>query len=332
VTVILPTYNRSAFLPAAFESIARQTFEDWNLVVVDDGSTDDTRAVVADHTRPFGDRVQYIYQRNQGAYAARNRGLDVALGEYVAFFDSDDIWLPHHLVRCVTALRKNPDIDWVFGACQLIDLATGTVLEPNTFYVAGQPRPFLALRTRRSGDLRVITDPAALECQLSHGLYCGLQNSVIKRTVFAGKRFNDTSRVVDDELFVIRALAAGRRFAYFMEPHVLYNVHSENSSGSAVGWSAEKQVAIFRELTDGLEQLRSELTLTSREHRALLKRLGHEYFWRLGYVGFWQAGRRREALAMFKRGLAAWPWQPAAWKTYLLARLRVAAQPADVRT
>jgi glycosyltransferase involved in cell wall biosynthesis len=326
VTVILPTYNRAQFLPGAFESVSRQSFSDWDLVVVDDGSTDNTREVIREFERSGGARIRHVCQKNGGAYSARNRGLDEATGKYVAFFDSDDLWLPHHLDRCVTALEKNPEVDWVFGACRQVDLASGTTLDPSTFYVGGRPRPFLNLRTRSSDGLRIITDAGVLECQILHGLYCGLQNSVMTRRVFNERRFNEQSRVVDDEMFVIRALAAGVRFAYFLEPHVIYQVHGGNSSASATGLSAERHIAIFREMTVGLEQLLSELLLTARERRALLKRLGREYFWHLGYGGYWQAGRRVEALDMFKKGLAAWPWNPAAWKTYLLARLKVAAQ------
>ena len=325
VTVVLPTYNRAAFLPDAFDSLATQTFTDWELVIVDDGSTDATRAIVGEYVRSHGS-TRYVYQENRGAYAARNRGVDESTGKYIAFFDSDDLWLPHHLERCVAALEAHSEIDWVFGACRQIDRATGIELDANTLYLGGQPRPFVSLEARVSEGLHLITDSAVLECQILHGLYCGLQNSVMKRQLFDGRRFNDRFRVVEDELFVIRVLAAGARFAYFLEPHVIYQVHSDNSSASAHASSLAKHVAIYSELTVGIEQLLSELSLSPRERRALLKRLGREYFWHLGFVGFWQAGRKLEALDMYRRGLAAWPWHPGAWKTYLLARLRVALQ------
>jgi glycosyltransferase involved in cell wall biosynthesis len=325
VTVVLPTYNRAAFLPGAFASLAGQTFKDWDLIIVDDGSTDSTRDLVDEYVRSHS-RTRYVHQENRGAYAARNRGVDEATGRYVAFFDSDDLWLPHHLERCVAALDAHSEIDCVFGACRQIDLATGTVLDANTSYLGGRPRPFVGLKAKANGGLHIITDPAVLECQILHGLYCGLQNSVMKRQLFDERRFNDRFRVVEDELFIIRLLAAGARFAYFLEPHVIYQVHSDNSSASATASSLAKHVEIYSELTVGIEQLLSELSLNPRARRALLKRLGREYFWHLGYVGFWQAGRRLEALDMYRRGLSAWPWQVGPWKTYVLARLRVAFQ------
>jgi glycosyltransferase involved in cell wall biosynthesis len=325
VTVVLPTFNRAAFLPGAFASLQDQTFTDWELVIVDDGSTDSTRELVDEYVKSH-EHTRYVYQPNRGAYAARNRGVDEATGKYVAFFDSDDLWLPHHLTQCVAALEAHTEIDWVFGACRQIDQSTGAVIDPNTSYLGGQPRPFVHLKADIDGGLHIITDADVLECQILHGLYCGLQNSVIKRQLFDGRRFNEQFRVVEDELFVIRVLAAGARFAYFLEPHVIYQVHSDNSSASATTSSLAKHVDIYSELTTGIEQLLSELSLSGRARRGLLKRLGREYFWHLGYVGYWEAGRRAEAIGMYKRGLAAWPWNPRAWKTYALAKLRVALQ------
>ena len=83
VSIILPSYNRAKFLPQAFASIKAQQFTDWELIVVDDGSTDNTRELVEELTRDWSQPARYVYQENQGAYGARNTGLDLAGGEYV---------------------------------------------------------------------------------------------------------------------------------------------------------------------------------------------------------------------------------------------------------
>ena len=95
VSVIIPTYNRAHLVGEAIESVLNQDIEDCSLeiIVVDDGSVDDTRTVVAQ----FGQDVRYVYQENQGVGAARNRGLEEASGEWLAFLDSDDLWLPDKL-------------------------------------------------------------------------------------------------------------------------------------------------------------------------------------------------------------------------------------------
>src|SRR5438552_17827230 len=88
VGIILPTYNRAKFLPQAFAAIQNQQFQDWELIVVDDGSTDNTRELVTELSRGWPQPVRYVYQENQGAYAARNTGLGLAISEHVAFYDS----------------------------------------------------------------------------------------------------------------------------------------------------------------------------------------------------------------------------------------------------
>jgi glycosyltransferase involved in cell wall biosynthesis len=93
VSVIIPTYNRASFVTEAIDSVLSQTFLDYELIVVDDGSTDNTKDVLL----PYGERIRYINQPNSGVGAARNAGVRCAIGEWLAFLDSDDIWLPEYL-------------------------------------------------------------------------------------------------------------------------------------------------------------------------------------------------------------------------------------------
>src|SRR5262245_35090882 len=101
VSIILPTYNRAKFLAQAFASIKSQRFGDWELLIVDDGGTDETPELAAAFKTSVPQPVRYVCQDNQGAYGARNTGLAQASGKYIAFFDSDDSWLSHHLDDCV---------------------------------------------------------------------------------------------------------------------------------------------------------------------------------------------------------------------------------------
>lgn len=104
VTVVIPTYNRSAIVGCAIESALRQTYPHLECVVVDDGSSDDTRAVV----ESYGPRVRYFYQENAGVTAARNHAMRRARGEFLAYLDSDDLWRPWRIESQVAALRRHP--------------------------------------------------------------------------------------------------------------------------------------------------------------------------------------------------------------------------------
>lgn len=105
VSIIIPTYNRAGFIPAAVESVFAQTYKNVEIVVVDDGSTDDTPSKLEE----YGGRIRVVRQANRGPAAARNRGIKVAGGEIIAFLDSDDLWLPSKLERQVALLTAGGD-------------------------------------------------------------------------------------------------------------------------------------------------------------------------------------------------------------------------------
>ncbi|MDH3458603.1 MAG: glycosyltransferase [Gemmatimonadota bacterium] len=119
VSIILPTYNRWPFLNYAIQSVIAQTFSAWELIVVDDGSTDATPAFLAD----LGDeRIQIMTLEHCGNPAlVRNRGIEAARGKYVAFLDSDDEWTPQKLCVQITAMERHPDCQWSYTAVTLID-------------------------------------------------------------------------------------------------------------------------------------------------------------------------------------------------------------------
>ena len=111
VSVIVPTYNRRETIQAAIASVQRQTFPDWELIVVDDGSTDGTADMIAGSDP----RLVLMHQQNQGVNGARNVGMLRARGRYIAFLDSDDEWLPHHLELSMAFFRAFPGEDFLSG-------------------------------------------------------------------------------------------------------------------------------------------------------------------------------------------------------------------------
>ncbi len=105
VSVVIPTYNRAAFLEEAIESVLSQDYEDYELIVVDDGSTDGTGDMVG----RFAGRMTFIRQDNRGVSCARNSGIEISTGEYIALLDSDDMWLPDKLSSQIDFFTRNPD-------------------------------------------------------------------------------------------------------------------------------------------------------------------------------------------------------------------------------
>jgi len=111
ISVVIPTYNSAAYIGRAIRSVQGQTYPAHEIIVVDDGSTDETEAVVS----VFGEVVRYIRQSNAGAASARNKGIHGAEGEWIAFLDADDEWLPTKLQRQVELLERHPELAWVYA-------------------------------------------------------------------------------------------------------------------------------------------------------------------------------------------------------------------------
>jgi len=111
ISIIIPTYNRLGYLREALDSVARQTFQNFEVIVVDDGSTEDIAAGVANH--PACPTV--VRQQNEGPAAARNHGIKKAAADIVAFLDSDDLWHPTKLERFIRALESDPDTRIYYG-------------------------------------------------------------------------------------------------------------------------------------------------------------------------------------------------------------------------
>ncbi len=116
-SIITPTYNRADMLGQAIQSVLDQDFTDWELIVVDDGSRDHTSEIVAGFADP---RIRYIYQENKGLPGARNTGIRQARGQYIAFLDSDDLFLSHKLVEETEILDGRPDLGLV--ACGYLEV------------------------------------------------------------------------------------------------------------------------------------------------------------------------------------------------------------------
>jgi glycosyltransferase involved in cell wall biosynthesis len=106
VSVVIPTFNRIERLERALQSVLAQTYRVSEIIVVDDGSSDGTQAMIQDR---FGDQVRYFYQGNRGVSCARNSGIRRSTGDWIAFLDSDDEWLPEKLQTQINALKNNPD-------------------------------------------------------------------------------------------------------------------------------------------------------------------------------------------------------------------------------
>ena len=223
ISIVLATYNRAMLLPKAIASVQAQTFADWELIVVDDGSVDETRAVVQEIQRQ-DPRVRYVRQDNQGGAAARNTGIRHAQGECVAFQDDDDQWNPEKLSRQHALMAAHPEYGWLYGFMHIENRATG----------------------ERSVHGRVVTTYR----ELFRGYFVGPQTVLIRRACFDRVGFFQEARVLwgaeDLELFM--RLAKSYPFGCLQEPLVTRFLDEEQHSLSRQAKYLEAAVKIYEHL------------------------------------------------------------------------------------
>ncbi len=286
VSVIVPTYNRARWLPEAVTSVLRQTHAPLEVLIVDDGSTDDTEAVCASFAAP----VRYIRQANAGVSAARNHGVREARGEWIAFLDSDDVWLPAKLEIQLAALRAFPGAEWSVTGCEVVDLEGQPVPQPQGFERAF---PIFAELGASADDVFsrafACTD---IECaDASHRVYSGdpfqllfrgnfaLPSSVmVRREVFdAIGGFDETLRLAE-ETECFHRLAARSCVAVVMSPLVRYRVGGQGSLTSSTNTTRLIRNALTS--LDRAARLRPELSPSEQRayeagRQSLLLRLAY---------------------------------------------------------
>lgn len=207
VSVIIPTYNSGRYLTDAVDSVLAQTYKDFEVLVIDDGSTDDTGTVMGRYRSP----VRYISQQNGGVSAARNRGIEESRGRYIAFLDADDVWYPQKLERQVAALEEHTDCRACYSAFTVAD---------------SDLVPIGMSRDRRRGP--------ALEDLLTRGNSVGTPSSVLcERSLFviAGEFDPSLSQCADWDMWI--RFAANTNLLYLDEPLVAYRQHPDSMSRSA---------------------------------------------------------------------------------------------------
>jgi glycosyltransferase involved in cell wall biosynthesis len=138
VSIIIPTYNHQIYIGGAIQSVLEQSYQNFEVIVVDDGSQDNTKEVVA----KFGNRVKYIWQKNKGLSGARNTGIKNATGKYISLLDSDDLYEPDFLKTLIGILDNNPQLDAVYCSAHAVDKnnqslpqVIGKSLPPDRFHM-----------------------------------------------------------------------------------------------------------------------------------------------------------------------------------------------------
>lgn len=209
VSVVICAYNAAPFIAETLESVFAQTSQDYEIIVVNDGSTDETDQVIA----PYLDRLTYLKQPNSGPGAARNTAFKYARGRYIALLDSDDQWLPHYLETMLEKMRAEPEID---------------VLYPNAFLFGTAQ-----WEGKLFQDICPSTTPVTLEKFLTRECNVFI-SAVFKHEILDEVGwFDESLRGSEDFDLWLRMLQHGYRFDFLPEPLARYRKRADSLSSSS---------------------------------------------------------------------------------------------------
>ncbi len=224
VSVVIPTFNRANFLSKAIESILNQKYPGLEVIIVDDGSSDNTEEVVNSLQKEYSNIFYYHNERSKGPSGARNTGILRSSGEYIAFLDSDDIWLDDHLKNGLEILNGHPEIDIIFGNFGVVDFHSGR----NYYNFFDQKRILHTLKSVRfSPGIKVLHDN--LFIALIQENFFHISSTILRKSSINAILFDESIMFSEDRDFAIKLYKeAEATFAFSEDPVFIAYKHGSN--------------------------------------------------------------------------------------------------------
>lgn len=282
VSIVVPVYNGVRLLPAALESAFKQTFQDFEIIVVDDGSTDGTRELLAS----YGDRIRAFHQQNGGASSARNHGIREARGEYIAFLDSDDLWQPEKLAIQMVCLREHPDAGVCFTDLNYFDE-----------------------RNQWSAEFKRVVPPSGMMFDaILRNHFISMSSVVVRRKCLDEVGLFDESLIGCEDYNLFLRLAQRYPFQFIAQPLIESRCHEGNLSNNLPQMCRDEIANV-----DKIAAMFPEMRIPRQELR-------HEIYYRFGQYHF-DASDFKLARDCFASAIRCKPLSPRAYIYWLAAVL-----------
>jgi len=278
-SVIIPAYNSAAFMARAVESVLAQSWPAHEIIVVDDGSTDNTLQVA----RGFGDQVRVVHQSNAGVSMARNRGVEVATGDWLAFLDADDWYYPERLQWHAEWIADDPELDFLTGDYEY-RREDGSLIG-TSMVMHGSGRTMLA---KADGAEKLVMEAYEFEAYVADHFGDMHTLSVPRETFRSLGGFPHGFKVCEDVHFLSRLCAVSRRVGVICRPLGVYLIHGSSATRADPLKSQEYNVQALLDLKHHASDFPGPV------RRGVLTRLRNGRL-NLGYALVRQ-GRRQEAL------------------------------------
>jgi glycosyltransferase involved in cell wall biosynthesis len=309
VSCIIPTYNREKFLPISIGSVLKQTYKNWELIIVDDRSTDGTKKLIEKYMKK-DKRIKYVKNiHKQGPSGARNQGIELAKGKYIAFLDSDDEWMSFHLEEMIYYLEKYPDrIDLINASRRKINFKTKKIIKNEMINISEYPKYKLENAYILKGDLfnisfkkRVITN-----CTM-----------VAKKEIIEKIRFEESLYMNEDSFFIKEILYNKFRVGFLPKYNLNYYIHNNHISNCNNKAKHSKIILLGKRQEKYFLMCLDKFKLNKQQQQIIYRNLADLYFWNIGYNGYLQLKDYKNAKKYFIKGLRLNPFNFNFWKTYI---------------
>ena len=294
VSVIIPTYNYGQFIGECIESVLAQTYKDFEIIVVDDGSSDNTKELIESK---YKDKVRYFYQMNRGAPAARNKGLRESQGEYLVFLDADDWLAPESLLDKISIVKKKSDIHWVYSDSNLVDIQGKFLGKSSEIFGFDHEKMNL--------------DP--FKSFLLRGNFISTSVSLIsKKCVLNINGFDESLQALQDYDLNLR-LAKDYHPQFIKKPLVFQRIHS-NSITSSIFKALEARISV-------VDKIRKDFPEESAKYRKeLIKTEAGIY----NYLGVFALSKSERIMAFmyFLKSIYRRPFQKRAYELVLTTMMK----------
>lgn len=224
VSIIIPAYNSEKYISETISSVLNQTYSNFELIIINDGSTDNTQDIIEAYCKQ-DIRVITFNKKNSGVSDSRNFGLNFSKGKYISFLDSDDIWLQDNLEKKINILKNTPDIDAIYSFCEIIDensIKTGIIKKGQHLFT---------LENILLWEANYITIPSGLI----------FKESIIKSV----NGFNSSLSNNADQDLIIRLLSKNYKIGLVDDITWLYRRHSKNMS-SNIQLMEKDTIAVYK--------------------------------------------------------------------------------------
>lgn len=314
VSVIVPVYNREKLIDRLIDTVTKQTYSNWELVLIDDASTDKTKEAIEKFMAADSRIKLFDNHCSKGPSGARNSGLDHCTGKYIAYQDSDDEWEPHHLAVMVRYLEKYPDVIDLMSANPLRkNEADGSVFNYDELDLSTLP-------AKKLDDGYLIDNDKLFDIQLK-GRAITTQCMIGKAELMKSTRWNEELKAAVDIMHNLELAAKPIGVCHIQDYHAIYWAHDDNLTDVSGKHNPERMERVHHSFARYWELVVENMPLTNEQLAYVNKNLTTCYAWHLAYHTFEPQKKYKEAADYYFKAIKLTPFSFKLWKSFVKARL-----------